>query len=55
MQADYTPALCRLAFTVDGEPLTRSSKVRMTGTQDGMENYEFPAGSYSLEVALVQP
>jgi Bacterial alpha-L-rhamnosidase C-terminal domain len=43
------------AFSVDGEPLVRSSKVRMTGTQNGMENYEFPAGSYSLEVALAQP
>ena len=43
------------AYTVDGEPLARSANVRMTGTQDGMQMYEFPAGTYSVEVALPRP
>ena len=43
------------AFTIDGEPLARSPKVRRAATRDGMDVYEFSAGPYSLDVALEQP
>ncbi|MBV9342018.1 MAG: family 78 glycoside hydrolase catalytic domain [Acidobacteria bacterium] len=43
------------AFRIDGEPLARSPKVSIAGTQGGMDIYEFPAGRYSLDVALEQP
>ena len=40
------------AFSLDGEPLSRSRKARRLADHSGEQVYEIPSGSYSLDVNL---
>jgi alpha-L-rhamnosidase len=38
------------AFSIDGEPLKHTSKLRLSSTEEGTEVYELSSGTYSFEV-----
>ena len=44
------PASERDKFTLDGEALTRSKKLRLVSSTEGSSTYELPAGTYSFRI-----
>jgi alpha-L-rhamnosidase len=46
------PASERDEFTLDGEALTRSKKVRLVSSTEGNSTYELPAGTYSFRISM---
>jgi hypothetical protein len=37
-------------FTLDGEALTASTKIRLVSNEEGSSTYDLPAGTYSFRV-----
>jgi len=44
------PATQQDKFTLDGKPLSSTTKLRIVSSADGNNTYELPAGTYSFGV-----